>query len=40
MADSEVIAQWPTIAVDEMFDISDYFVAIIRSDNSQELGND
>ena len=40
MADSEVLAQWPTIAVDEMFDISDYFVAIIRSDNSQELGND
>ena len=40
LADSEVIAQWPTIAVDEMFDISDYFVAIIRSDNTQESGND
>ena len=40
LTDSEMIAQWSTISVLDMFDISDYFVAMIRSDSSQESGND
>jgi len=40
LTDSEMITQWSTISVHDMFDISDYFVAMIRSDSSQETGND
>ncbi len=40
LTDSEMIAQWNTITVGEMFDISDYFIAMIRSDNSQDSGNE